>query len=231
MNTLCYIIGPYAAYTDENGVLHAERENVSRAVALGSLALTKGMVPVIPHITIGCSALLLGEHGHPDADGIAKWASYGGGNSGLAAFMGGLAYPNGSVTMWGLLREDETMSKGTQIEYDAFRHLAPRATAHARPWAGWRDHFIEAGLEALWQDAGKSDAQFPRWPGDTIDADLGEALLHLQGPLLDRHVENSKRITVMSRALEHIAHMPHGETENKAATFAQDTLDKLRRKP
>jgi hypothetical protein len=159
MGQIAYVIGPYAANEGRT-----ESMNVTRAVALGSLALAHGLVPIIPHVTLGCSALLLGDHGHPDADKLARDASYGPyEKSGLANFLGN-ASPVLRVCVFLLLQDDRRPSKGTAIELGLvggpFRHPLFQGT-----WEDWRRPFGESGLSSLYE-AATTGTTFPRWPGD-----------------------------------------------------------------
>jgi len=155
MEKIVYIIGNYAA-----GDGRTEQQNVTRAVALGSLALMRGMVPIIPHLTIGCPALLLGRHGSVDADVLAREASYGG-----DALSGGLAKRLATVAddVWVLLRDNGGASTGTGIEY-SFATNGADAGPFSMTWDQWRSEFAASDLLDLYDAASKTDATFPRWP-------------------------------------------------------------------
>jgi hypothetical protein len=155
-----YIVGSYAPCDGRT-----EQENVTRAVALGALALTEGHIPIIPHVTIGCAALMLGDR----ADEIARQASYAGQGDGLAGWLGRLER---DVEVWAIARDDGTYSKGTQAEVAAGRNFDGRVDRvyHLRTsatWAGWRKRFEKADLLDVYEAASKPGAAFPRWPGDT----------------------------------------------------------------
>lgn len=150
--TPAYVIGPYAAY-EMNGRRYSEAVNVSRAVAIGAMALHRGYVPIIPYDTIGMCALLFGD----DAEGLAREASYGGTAGGLAQLLGAwgraadlaagppFVHENDiirglNLTVWVLEREDGSLSKGTEAELNRVqvsRGWAPTIYRHG--WQGWRD--------------------------------------------------------------------------------------------
>jgi hypothetical protein len=162
VNKAVYIIGSYAAYDE-----HSERVNITRAVALGSLALATGHVPIVPHITIGCSSLLLGQHSDVDADALAREASYGkNGSGGLAAMLRD-SCASMDVSLWVILRDDGTMSSGTKAEYDEFTSDPIGVGAISLTWEDWGSKFAAAGLETLYALSNNAKkATFPCWPGD-----------------------------------------------------------------
>jgi hypothetical protein len=164
MNKAVYIIGPYAAYDE-----HSERVNVTRAVALGSLALATGHVPIVPHVTIGCSSLLLGQHSGSgvDADALAREASYGkNGSGGLAAMLRD-SCASMDVTLWIILKDDGTMSSGTKAEYDEFTSDPIGVGFISLTWEDWGPKFTAAGLETLYALSNNAKtATFPCWPDD-----------------------------------------------------------------
>ena len=149
---------------------------MTRAVALGSLALTTGQVPIIPHLSIGCPSLLLGKHSETgvDADMLARKASYGDGSGGLAGMLRDvvalgevIAWPVIDLSLWILLRDDGSMSPGTRAEYEACGGLRDQEGLVCKyTWSDWGPHFQAAGLERLYAEASKPSATFPCWPGD-----------------------------------------------------------------
>ena len=157
MNKTVYIIGPYAPSEGRT-----EAMNVTRAVALGALALTEKRIPIIPHVMIGCSSLLLGRHGHPDADGLAREASYGD-RGGLAGMLRD-SWATIDAACWVLLNDDGTMSAGTQAEHDVLG--AEHVDIEKHTWAGWQPRFEASGLGKLYEEASRAGTGFPRWPGD-----------------------------------------------------------------
>jgi hypothetical protein len=188
---LCYVIGPYAAGEDRT-----EAQNVARATALGALALTRGLVPVTPHLTIGCSALLLGEHGHPEPDRLARDASYGADQeSGLAALM---ASEISELTLFVLLKDDRTPSLGTAIERGLVTFIRAAGTPIIEGnWSDWRPHFEASGLLGLYE-AVTAGAVFPRWPGD------GTAAPRVSEETLLSILAEAKRQTPLGSRWRHI---------------------------
>lgn len=113
--TLVYIAGPYAGDVDEN---------VRRAVELGRFAVRIGLDPIVPHV-LGAAGIYGAPH--EDDDGTCRKAALECGVA-TAAFIGA-----GGGVLWIILRDDYSMSDGTQNEEWAYKgkyHV--RAT-----WDAW----------------------------------------------------------------------------------------------
>lgn len=146
---IVYIIAPFAACDGRT-----EQQNVIRAVALGSLALSRGCIPFVPHVAISCPALSL-----PDADRIARETGLD-----LVSALGRLAEEAPDVLghAWIIERDDGTLSPGSALEVERGRFKVQRRT-----WADWRPFFEADDLMALYDAATKGEP-FARWPGDPV---------------------------------------------------------------
>lgn len=126
---LVYIVGPYAAEAPE-GI----EQNVSRALALAKHAAERGLCPIIPHLTGRA-----GVYGHEfeSDDGTSRRVALECGAA-MATWVGRVG-----GTLWVILRNDGTMSPGTQVEYDAYRAVGGTAIVSAN-WLSWRSRTGDA---------------------------------------------------------------------------------------
>ena len=138
-----YVAGPYAAPT------RAETErNVQRALAVGRLAAARGYAPIVPH-----AAGWLGLYGSEEDDGSLSLPR-------SRALLGALhiATMVGAVRghLWVILRDDRSMSNGSEIEYAAFRAAyrdavnsmrIPIGVVISQPWDQWLVELEAAGVE------------------------------------------------------------------------------------
>lgn len=159
MRDFVYIIGPYTAC---DGL--SEQHHVTRAVALGALALREGRVPLIPHLTVGCPSLVLDWFGVGDADALARQASYGEGG-GLAGLVRSTR-PIVGTDVWAILRQDGSMSTGTRAEHEVVTSDPLGHPAVALRWPEWRPRFEAAGIGHIHDELSKPITGFLRWPRD-----------------------------------------------------------------
>ena len=136
----CYVAGPYGASTATEIEV-----NVSRALQLGRWAVAAGFAPIVPHL-LG-AAELYGCAKEQD-DGTSRRVALECGISGArtVALAGGV--------FLGIVREDGSLSSGTQAEFDAY--LVPtRTTVRAvlHTWETWK-HRHEELLHQLSEEAG-----------------------------------------------------------------------------
>jgi hypothetical protein len=121
VRNIVYVAGPYAGDS-----LEVIERNVGRAVAVGFLAVQRGLCPVVPH-TMGW----LHVHGAHDESvpGVREAAI----QCGVS-----LAYATAKVggILWVVSRDDGSLSAGTQLEVDCYRAHGG-VTAVIRTWDQW----------------------------------------------------------------------------------------------
>lgn len=128
---IVYIAGPYMNTTKE-GI----RMNVRRALALGNAAAQLGFIPIVPH-----AHGYLGIYGDPHEEKGPETRETALRNGTYLARATKLA----DGMLWLLLRDDESISSGSQLELDAFGGYN---TVHVvqGTWENFRSYLATFGL-------------------------------------------------------------------------------------
>jgi hypothetical protein len=140
MRAPVYIAAPYGAGSESE-----IRRNVARAVALGRLAASLGLAPIVPH-AIGW----LGVHGTRDESDMGARVIAIESGCAIASLVG-----TGGGLLWLLARPDGTLSPGCMSEraayWQSYRSMfgedPPESLILRRRWEGWGADLRRFGIE------------------------------------------------------------------------------------
>lgn len=137
---LCYVAGPY---WDQSPKVRAW--NVARAAFLGRLAVLEGLAPIVVHTSIqalyGTEETMANRAVGLEVDlSILRLVARGS--------------DAGRGWLWGLYRDDRTLSEGTRLEVTEWKSLRAEFGAHTPLLGDWREWGLKAskhGMADVWK--------------------------------------------------------------------------------